>query len=117
MVPAAVIGGLEIVLFGFIATNGLKVVVNEHVDFSKVRNVFVVATMLIVGIGGLTIGGVSGKLTIQFGGTALAMFTGITLNLLLPKDRGIDPNKMPKIANKKVISDKEIKEIDITNDF
>jgi len=56
LIPQYVIGGLEMVLFGFIASNGLKVMVDDKVDMHNVRNVFVVATMLLVGLGGVALG-------------------------------------------------------------
>lgn len=100
LLPKPVIGGLEIVLYGFIASNGLKVMMEEKVDLFDVRNIFIIAAMLVLGIGGATIGGVLDNTAITFGGTSLAMFTGMILNVALPHDRGIDDSKMPKVAGK-----------------
>ncbi|MCK5866884.1 MAG: hypothetical protein KAG14_00650 [Mycoplasmataceae bacterium] len=98
LIPKPVLGGLEIILFGFIAANGLKVLIGEKVDMSKSRNIFVLSTMLILGLGGAVLGISINNLTISFTGTSLAMFTGIILNLILPNDRGIDLNKMQKLS-------------------
>ena len=98
LMPKPVLGGLEIILFGFIAANGLKVLIGEKVDMSKSRNVFIISTMLIIGLGGAVMGVVVNNLTISFEGTSLAMFIGITLNLILPHDRGVNKDKMEKLS-------------------
>jgi len=55
---------------------------------------------------------------IKFSGTSVAMVVGMLLNLFLPQDRGIDPNKMPQVAdNKRSNKGKISKDIDITNNF
>jgi len=116
LIPQYVIGGLEFILFGFIASNGLKVMVDDKVDMHNIRNVFVVSTMLLVGLGGAVIGWTMNETIVKFSGTSVAMVIGIIMNLLLPKDRGINPDKMPKIAEKK--APKKInKDVDITNRF
>ena len=102
LIPKPVIGGLEIILFGFISANGIKVLVGEKVDFSNVRNIFIVSTMLIIGIGGAVIGFQLDSIDFTFSGTSLAMVVGILLATTLPYDKGIDPSKMPKIKNKDI---------------
>ena len=101
LMPKPVLGGLEIILFGFIASNGLKVIVSEKVDMGISRNIFILATMLIIGLGGAVLGFTVNNLTISFEGTSLAMFVGITLNLVLPHDRGVDTTKMEKLSRKR----------------
>lgn len=98
LLPKPVIGGLEIVLYGFIASNGLKVMMEEKVNLFDVRNIFIIAAMLVLGIGGAVLGGTLGNTMIKFEGTSLAMFVGMILNVALPQDRGIDKRKMPKVA-------------------
>lgn len=66
-------------LYGFIAVSGLKMV--QKVDLEKNRNLFVVSTILISGIGGLTL--TFGKVTIT--SIACALILGILANLLLAK--------------------------------
>ena len=54
-IPNAVLGGVSLILYGFIAVNGLKVLIQNQVDFSKSKNVVVAATMLVLGLGGAAI--------------------------------------------------------------
>ncbi len=81
-IPLAVIGGISVLLFGLIAANGLKVLVKANVDMKCTRNIIIIATMLIVGLGGAAISIKSTTIT----GMALAAVVGIILNLTLPKD-------------------------------
>ena len=79
-IPNAVLGGMSILLYGVIASNGLKVLIKERVDFSQMRNLIIASAMLVLGLGGaiLKIGPVT------LSGTALSAMTGIILNLILP---------------------------------
>lgn len=81
-IPSAVIGGMSIILYGVIASNGLKVMIEEQIDMTKSRNLIIVSSMLVIGLGGavLSIG------TLTLSGTALSALVGITLNLILPKE-------------------------------
>ncbi|MCZ0717530.1 NCS2 family nucleobase:cation symporter [Aerococcus sp. YH-aer221] len=80
-IPNAVLGGMSILLYGVIASNGLKVLIERQVDFNQVRNLIITSAMLVLGLGGavLDIG------VVTFSGTALAAMTGIILNLILPE--------------------------------
>lgn len=89
-IPSPVMGGISIMLFGIIASNGVKIMIENKIDFTKSRNLIIAATMLILGIGGATFA-ISD--TFQFSGMAMAALVGITLNLLLPQDRSIKENK------------------------
>lgn len=79
-VPNAVLGGMAILLYGVIASNGLKVLINDRTDFSKSRNLIITSAMLVVGLGGavLDLGG-----SFVVSGTALSALVGISLNLML----------------------------------
>jgi uracil permease len=79
-IPGAVIGGMSIILYGVIASNGLRTLVDNKVDFSKARNLIIASSMLVIGLGGaiLNLG------FIAFSGTALAAVVGVVLNLVLP---------------------------------
>lgn len=79
-IPACVMGGVCIALYGFIAVSGLKMI--QKVDLGENRNLFVVSTILICGIGGLALS--FGKVTITSIATALIL--GIIVNIML-KDR------------------------------
>ena len=76
-IPACVMGGVCIALYGFIAVSGLKMI--QKVDLGENRNLFVVSTILICGIGGLALN--FGKVTITAIATALIL--GIIVNLML----------------------------------
>jgi uracil permease len=81
-IPSAVLGGVSILLYGFIASNGLRVLIDEKIDFSKQRNVIIAASMLVLGLGGAAFQLV-GLATLS--GTALAAIVGVVLNLILPE--------------------------------
>ena len=72
-------GGVCIALYGFIAVSGLKMI--QKVDLNDGRNLFVVSSILIPGIGGLTVS--FGKITITT--IACALILGIVTNILLNK--------------------------------
>lgn len=81
-IPSCVLGGMSILLYGVIASNGLRVLIDNHVDFSKQRNLVIASAMLVVGLGGAVfpLGG-----SAQLSGTALAAIVGVVLNLIMPQ--------------------------------
>ena len=81
-IPNAVIGGMSILLYGIIASNGLKVIIEEQIDFNQVRNLIIASAMLVIGLGGAVLD--LGYLT--FSGTSLSAIVGIVLNLILPAE-------------------------------
>ena len=85
-IPNPVLGGVSLLLYGFIAVNGLKVLIENQIDFGKSRNVVVASTMLVLGLGGAAISIVSGDLSITISGMSLAAIIGILLNLFMPKE-------------------------------
>ncbi len=85
-IPTCVMGGISLLLFGLIATSGLRLLVQSGLDFSHSRNLILASVVLTIGIG-METGGYAiplGKYTIP--GMALAAFIGIILNLILPKE-------------------------------
>ena len=82
-IPDAVLGGVSLLLYGFIAVNGLKVLISNQVDFEKPVNVIIASTMLVLGLGGAAISIVSGDLSVTISGMSLASIAGIILNLAL----------------------------------
>ena len=82
-IPNAVLGGMCILLYGVIASNGLQVLVDSKVDFGKKRNVIIASAMLVIGLGGAVFQ--LGQL-VTFSGTALSAVVGIVLNLILPQN-------------------------------
>ncbi|MCI8760316.1 MAG: uracil-xanthine permease [Clostridia bacterium] len=86
-IPNPVLGGVSLLLYGFIAVNGLKVLIQNQIDFGKSKNVVVASTMLVLGLGGAAISIVSGDLSITISGMSLAAIIGILLNLCLPEEK------------------------------
>ncbi len=96
-IPNGVLGGITLVLYGLIAANGVKVLVEEKVNLANMKNLVIVGAMLVIGLGGAEI-----KLnsSISLTGMSLAAIVGIILNLILNFN-----------------ADKNIKNIDIEQDF
>ena len=78
-IPGCVMGGVCTTLYGFIACSGLKMI--QKVDLNQNKNLFVVASILIPGIGGMAMA--IGKVTLTT--TACALILGIFTNILLNK--------------------------------
>lgn len=83
--PASIIGGVSFILYGMISAIGVRNVVENHVDFTKSRNLIIADVILVSGLGfsnGLTfnVGGTSITLT----SLAIAALAGIILNAILP---------------------------------
>ncbi len=78
-IPPCVMGGICIALYGFISVSGLKMI--KNVDLEQNKNLFVVSTILVCGIGGLTLN--FGQVTITSIATALIL--GIIVNAMLGK--------------------------------
>lgn len=83
-IPSPVMGGVSILLFGIIASSGLRMVVENKVDFSKKRNLIIASVILVIGIGGAAIH-VGDLFSLE--GMALASIIGVVLNLILPGRR------------------------------
>lgn len=79
-IPWAVIGGMTIILYGLIAANGVKVLINDKTDLSNMKNLVVVSTMLVIGLGGAS---VQLGANIAISGMSLAAIFGIILNASL----------------------------------
>ena len=79
-IPACVMGGVCMALYGFIAVSGLKMV--QKIDLDHNKNLFVISSILISGIGGLSLS--FGKITIT--SVACALMLGIIVNKLLSKE-------------------------------
>ncbi|MNM83198.1 Uracil permease [compost metagenome] len=76
-IPTPVMGGVSMLLFGVIAASGLRIFVEQKVDFSKATNMILATVILVIGISGtkLTIG------TVELKGMALATIVGILFSL------------------------------------
>jgi uracil permease len=82
-IPAPVMGGILILLFGSIAAVGMNTLIKAHVDLAEQRNLVIVATTLVFGIGGMAMG--QGDLSLQ--GVSLCGAVAIILNLILPQSK------------------------------
>ncbi len=85
-IPVPVMGGISLLLFGLIASSGLRMLVESGIDYGHSRNLILSSVVLVIGIGMETTG-----TTIPLGdyvlpGMATATFLGIILNLILPKE-------------------------------
>ncbi|WP_017753656.1 solute carrier family 23 protein [Calidifontibacillus oryziterrae] len=80
-IPTNVMGGVSILLFGIIASSGLRMLVDNKVDFNEKRNLIIASVILVIGIGGAFIQ-VSEQ--VQISGMALAAIIGAILNFILP---------------------------------
>ena len=82
-IPAPVMGGVSIILFGMIASVGLRMLVENQVDFTKSYNLVIAAVMLVIGLGlpnGISFG------NFNISGTAIAAVLGVLLAKILPKN-------------------------------
>ncbi len=86
-IPQPVLGGISVLLYGFICVNGLKILIHSQVDFNNTKNVVVAATMLVLGLGGAALSLVYGDLSISISGMSLAAITGVVLNLIVPEEK------------------------------
>jgi len=83
VMPSAVMGGMSIILYGVIASNGLRTLIDNKVDFNETRNLIIASAMLVIGLGGAVLN----LEIVSFSGTALAALVGVILNLVLPKSK------------------------------
>ncbi|MCR5490580.1 MAG: hypothetical protein K6F32_00420 [Bacilli bacterium] len=86
-IPACVTGGVSLILYGFIASSGVKTLMRAKVDFGQTKNIFVASVILVSGIGGLALkfGDPTNPL-ITVTSVAVSMILGILMNLIL-KDK------------------------------
>lgn len=80
-IPTPVIGGISIALFGVIASSGLKILIENKIDFDNKKNLLIASVILVSGIGGLMlqIGG------LQITSVAFSTLLGIILYQILPE--------------------------------
>ncbi len=78
-IPISVFGGMELFIFGLIAAPGIQILVDQRVNYKKVANQVVTASVLMAGVSGLTV--TVGTLTLQ--GMSLGLTVGVIVNLLV----------------------------------
>ncbi len=91
-IPTAVMGGVSILLFGIIASSGLRMLIDNKVDLGNKRNLIISSVILVIGVGGAFLQVTEG---LQIAGMALAAIIGILLNLVLPgKEASVSEEEM-----------------------
>ena len=86
-IPTPVLGGVSILLYGFISVNGLKILIQNKVDFGNTKNVIVASSMLVLGLGGAAISVVTKNINLSISGMSLAALVGILLTLLIKEEK------------------------------
>ena len=81
-IPAPVIGGASLILYGMIAANGLKTMVEAKIDFSDSKNMIICSLILVIGIGLKVTGHTLDIGVVSFSPLAVATFVGIIVNAL-----------------------------------
>lgn len=90
-IPSPVMGGVSILLFGIIASSGLRMLVENKVNFARKRNLIITSVILVIGIGGAAVH-VGDLFSLE--GMALASIIGVLLNQVLPGKQVVDFNEM-----------------------
>ncbi len=99
-IPEPVMGGISIILFGMIASIGMRVMVENRIDFSSGRNMLIAAFVLTIGM--MSVLGEANPAVVKLGvinleGLSLATIVGIMLNPVLPEEK---PAARPKASGK-----------------
>ncbi|AAS82017.1 uracil-xanthine permease family protein [Thermus thermophilus] len=87
--PQGVLGGISMLLFGMIASIGIRTLAEAEIDFTQSRNLIVVSAILVLGLGGAvanlgTVQVAGTAVPLKVSGMALAALVGVVFNLLLP---------------------------------
>jgi uracil permease len=101
-IPTPVMGGISMLLFGIIASSGLRTIVESGVNYKDKRNLTISSVILVIGIGG---GSLAFKITdnvqFQLAGVALATVVGIILNLIFPVSKGTIKDEIEDVKPEK----------------
>lgn len=90
-IPGPVMGGISMLLYGLIASSGLRTIVESGVDYKDKRNLTISSVIMVIGIGGgLLEFSVGQDFKFSLGGVALATLIGIILNLIIPNTKKED---------------------------
>ena len=91
-IPGCVTGGVSLILYGFIASSGVKMLLAEKINFNESRNIFIASVILVAGIGGLTFYfGNPNNPVITITSIAVAMILGILMNFILKEKKNEAP--------------------------
>ncbi|MBE6895379.1 MAG: uracil-xanthine permease [Ruminococcaceae bacterium] len=86
-IPAAIIGGISLILYGMISAVGVRNIVENKIDFTQSRNLIIAAVILVSALGFNSTGGITFVIagaTVTLSGLAIAAILGIALNAILP---------------------------------
>ena len=87
-IPGPVMGGISMLLYGLIASSGLRTIVESGVDYKDKRNLTISSVIMVIGIGGGMLEfSVGQSFKFSLGGVALATLIGIILNLIIPNTK------------------------------
>lgn len=92
-IPGCVTGGVSLILYGFIASSGVKMLIHEKVDMGNTKNIFVASIILVAGIGGLVFSFGSGKGSVSITAVSVSMILGIIMNAILRDKKTVTENK------------------------
>lgn len=85
-IPTPVLGGICTLLYGIIASSGLRTIVDAGVDYQDKRNLTISSVIMVIGIGGgLLQFKIGSDFTFSLGGVAFATVVGIVLNFIIPR--------------------------------
>jgi len=85
-IPGPVLGGISMLLYGLIASSGLRTIVESGVDYKDKRNLTISSVILVIGIGGGVLQfNLGSEFKFSLGGVAFATVIGILLNIIIPK--------------------------------
>ena len=88
-IPAPVKGGIELILFGMIASVGVRTIVEAKLNMASTRNLCIMGSVLCAGIGLGAIGGISlqvGSVPVNISALFVATVVGVIMNAILPHD-------------------------------
>ena len=87
-IPTPVLGGICILLYGLIASSGLRTIVESGINYQHKRNLTISSVILVIGIGGAVLKfKIGNDFTFSLGSVALATVVGIILNLIIPQEK------------------------------
>jgi uracil permease len=98
-IPTPVMGGISILLFGIIASSGLRMMVDAKVDLGSKRNLMIASIILVLGIGGAHLD-ISEHVKID--SMALSAIMGVLLNLVLPKEKIKEAENVQQTSARKI---------------
>jgi len=102
-IPDSIIGGASFILYGMIASVGIRNLVDEKVNLADMKNCIIISVMLVIGLGlrfgpAITVAIGTTELPLDRLGVAIAVIVGIVLNVVLPADKSLAKKEEPEDA-------------------